>query len=304
MALGYNGSNLQGATTEGSPGLTPYLRDFSHATKIFGSGSYDLAPKLKFLFHTFFDINQSAYTKNVNTGDNFGVLVKSVKLPAFTIKTIELNQYNRKRIVQTKINYDTVSITFHDDSLNTITKLWNAYYNYYYSDPSNLSGVFKGAVGSDVEPTAYEYGAINQNYNNRNIYDQNISGDVNWGYNVGPNKNKIPFFRNITIFGFSRHNFTAYTIINPIITKFDHDTYAYSESAGTMETRMDLSYESVVYNEGSMDGRTPDNIVKGFGSVDSYDKKISPITPENTNAYVPDGGTYRDADSGFVKPLS
>ena len=45
-----------------------------------------------------------------------------------------MNQYNRKRIVQTKIKYDPVEINFHDDNRNLITSLWYDYYTYYYND--------------------------------------------------------------------------------------------------------------------------------------------------------------------------
>ena len=298
---GYYGSQYQRPADFGSP----YLRDFAHAAKIFRPGSYDLTPKFKFLFHTFFDINPLAYDKNIGTGDNFGLLVKTVKLPSFNIKTHELNQYNRKRIVQTKINYDPINITFHDDGINTITKLWDAYYSYYYKDSTNLR-VFKGDTGSDVESSEPGGGASNQNYNVRNIYDGNLTGNNNWGY-IGETYEgtqvKLPFFRNITVFGFNRHNFTAYTLINPMITKFDHDTYSYADGAGTMECKMDISYETVVYNEGGMDGQSPGNIVKGFGIPNAYDKELSTITPAGANRPVPGPGEYLDPEGGFIRSL-
>ena len=301
--MAYYGDNLQREAGLGSA----TLRDFTHAAKIFRPGSYDLAPKFKFLFHTFFDINPVAYDKNVNTGDNFGVLVKTVKLPSFSIKTHEMNQYNRKRIVQTKISYDPVNITFHDDNVNTITKLWDAYYTYYYKDATNLNGLFSDR-GSDIGSTDPGNGALRQNYNVRNIYDGDLTGENNWGY-IGETfrpgiVTKAPFFRNITVFGFNRHNFTAYTLINPIITKLDHDTYSYNEGGGTMEIKMDINYETVVYNEGAMDGQDPDNIVAGFGLDAFYDKTPSPITPNGSQSAIAGPSGYSDSDGGYVKPLN
>lgn len=301
--MAYYGDNLQREAGLGSA----TLRDFTHAAKVFRPGSYDLVPKFKFLFHTFFDINPVAYNRNVNTDDNFGVLVKSVKLPSFSIKTHEMNQYNRKRIVQTKITYDPVNITFHDDNVNTITKLWDAYYTYYYKDATNLNGLF-----SDRES---DLGAVNpsnlrlrQNYNNRNIYDGDLTGDNNWGY-IGESfrpgiVTKAPFFRNITVFGFNRHNFTAYTLINPMITKLDHDQYSYSDQNGTMEIRMDLSYETVVYNEGTMDGADPSNIVAGFGLPAFYDNEPSPITPQGAQSAAAGPSGYTDSSGGFIGPMN
>lgn len=302
--MGYFGNNVQRSALLGGSSL----RDFTHASKIFRPGSYDLAPKFKFLFHTFFDINPIAYNKNVNTGDNFGVLVKTVKLPSFTINTHTLNQYNRKRIVQTRINYDNVNITFHDDNSNMITKLWDAYYTYYYKDGSNLNNVvFRGANGSNPASNQPGTGATNTDYNRRNIYDESLVGNNAWGFigeSTAPGSlNKVPFFRNITVFGFNRHKFTSYSLINPMITKFDHDTHSYSDGAGIMECRMDFAYETVVYNEGAMDGRTPDNVVQGFGLSQFYDTNSSPITPPNTRGLVPGPANYVDAAGGFVNSL-
>ena len=302
--MSYWGQDLQRSRAQFGSTI---LRDFTHASKIFRPAGYALAPKFKFLFHTFFDINPAVYARNINTGDNFGVLVKSIKLPSFNIKTHDLNQYNRKRIVQTKINYDPINITFHDDSLNVVTKMWDAYYSYYYKDSTNLR-VFKGTTGADVESSEPGGGAANQNYNVRNIYDSDLTGNNNWGY-IGESfadssqQVKQPFFRNITVFGFNTHNFTAYTLINPMITKFDHDTYAYADGAGTMELKMDIAYETVVYNEGGMDGRTPDNIVQGFGLDAFYDRELSPITPEGNNIFVSGPGGYLDPEGGFIKSL-
>jgi hypothetical protein len=298
----YYGENLQRAAGLGSL----YLRDFTHASNIFTPGGFDLAPKFKFLFHTYFDINPIAYERNIGTGDNFGVLVKSVKLPSFSIKTHEMNQYNRKRIVQTKISYENVNITFHDDSVNTVTKLWDAYYTYYYKDATNLNGLFNPTpnVGED-EPANLN---LRQNYNVRNIYDGDLTGENNWGY-IGESfrnnlQTKTPFFKNITVFGFNRHNFTAYTLINPMITKLDHDSFNYSDGAGTMEIKMDIAYETVVYNEGTMDGRTPSNVVAGFALDGFYDKTLSPITPTNANGAAAGNDGYRDADGGWIQTLN
>ncbi len=298
----YFGQNIQRAPFKGSP----TLRDFQHASKTFRSNGYALAPKMKFLYHTYFEVNPRAYNQNLSTGDNFGLLVKSVKLPSYQISTHELNQYNRKRIVQTKIKYNNVNITFHDDSDNTITSLWEAYYTYYYKDGTNFN-IFKGDAGTATNgitrPTTT---TLDPNFDQRNLYSNGfeMTGKNNWGY-VGeiPGQSiirKDGFFKTITIFGFNRHLFTAYTLINPMISSFTHDTYAYSEGGGTMEMQMEIQYETVVYNEGAMDGREPSNIVTGFGLQSSYDRTPSPITPPNNQGLVPGNGSYVSADGGYV----
>jgi hypothetical protein len=284
-----------------------YLRDYTHASKTFRTNSYQNAPKYKFIFHTYFSINPEAWPDSVDK--NIGILVKDVKLPSYNFNTTQLNQYNRKRIVQTKIRYEPVNITFHDDNDNLINRMWFAYYTYYYADATKPT-VFLGKRGA-VPPNdgnANSPQATNADYNITNIYEDIISGDDNWGY-IGETAtpkfgHKVPFFKNITIFGFNQHSFTAYTLINPIITNFGHDTYSYADGAGVMQNQMTVDYETVVYNEGAIDGKAPGDIVTGFGDEATYDRRESPIAKPGSNATILGQGGLVDAAGGFVEALS
>lgn len=294
MSLQTSGQLAQGGANRKNIFGSPYLRDYTHASKTFKAADYANAPKLKFLFHTYFDINQEAYSEGLGTGVNFGVLVREVKLPAFTFNTEQLNQYNRKRIVQTKIKYEPVNITFHDDNSNKIAKLWNAYYTYYYRDGAKPKVVFAGNQGGQPISTPGAGGVVVQptlaDYNNRNQYAPSITGNDDWGY-VGESRAnqygvKIPFFKNITIFGMNQHKFIAYTLINPMITQFAHDTYNYDEGNGVMKNVMTVDYETVVYNSGDINGEKPGDIVAGFGDIASYDKTLSPNGNKGSNQTV------------------
>lgn len=288
-----------------------YLRDYTHASKTFRTNSYQYAPKYKFLFHVYFEINTEAYGQNVGTGSNFGLAVKSVKLPSFTMNTHEMNQYNRKRLVQSKIKYDDIQINFHDDNGNMINNLWYAYYTYYYADANKPQVMFAGSrgAGRSGSTSGNSGGPTQANYNNRNTYNPSISGDDNWGYigetsvPNGPDPKKVPFFKNITVFGFNQHNFTAYTLINPIISRFGHDTYNYSEGQGIMENQMTIQYETVVYNQGAIDGRSPGDIVTGFGSDATYDRTLSPIARPGSNASILGQGGLVDGFGGTLSAL-
>jgi len=281
-----------------------YLRDYQHASKIFRTNSYQNAPKFKFLFHVYFDINPVAFQAfnggrkgtNVDYTTNFGLLVKDIKLPSFKFETTQLNQYNRKRIIQTKIKYDPIEVSFHDDNGDTINSMWQAYYQYYYND-SSKPGILMGGQ---------QAGVGNASYNNRNIYDYETPQDQDWGYNsVSPDGNEVkqPFFKNITIFGFNQHKYTAYTLVNPVITNFQHDKYAYSEANGTMQNTMTVDYETVVYNYGSIDGRAPGNIVTGFGDSATYDRFLSPISTPGANGTILGQGGLIAAAGGTLDAL-
>ena len=260
----------------------------------------------------YFDINAEATNVTNASLTNYGLLVKTVKLPSFNMQVDTMNQYNRKRLIQTKIKYDPVDITFHDDTGGAtgsptaggmIRSLWKAYYNYYYADGRNPTVVFDRVRGNRPNPQPGGEGgtlgaATAATYNQRNQYADSITGNANWGYigdvgdsnsQTGTTGRKVPFFKNITVFGFSQHKFTAYTLINPIITSFSHDTYDYSNGNGVMENKMSLEYETVVYNEGDIDGNDPARLIPGFGIETNYDRKLSPIARLGSNSLV-DGG--------------
>jgi hypothetical protein len=229
-------------------------------------------------------------------------------LPSFNIATEQHNQYNRKRITQSKIKYDPVDITFHDDSGDEISSLWYNYYTYYYLDGLNPQVVFNGARGAGQNTTNVGGGvrASNADYTQQTQYTPSTSGFMNWGYTgqgvplPGNLNKKTPFFNNITVFGINRHNWIAYTMINPVITKFDHDTYDYEQGNGVMSNKMTIDYETVVYNRGNLDGKDPGNIIKGFGDQAVYDRRTSPIMTPGANQKILAQGGLIDAVGGAV----
>ena len=295
-----------------------YLRDYQHASKTFVTNAYGYAPKYQFLFHVYFDLNESLIGQlaDMPTDRNYGLAVKNVQLPKYTFDLHTMNQYNRKRIVQTKIKYDPVNIVFHDDNSNLITKLWHNYYTYYYKDAlqpdpmivqSKTSSVLKGL--SNTTST--------QDINQRNMYEPDISSNDDWGYirepaltNAGYQVSKLggvvktPFFRSINIYGFNQHNFILYRLINPIIESFAHDTYDYSQGNGVMEHQMTVQYETVKYYTGAIDGKKPSEIITQFGDSSHYDTTTSPIATPGSNSTILGQGGLLDAAGGFQDALS
>jgi len=300
--------NLLKGTAQGFFG-NDYVRDYTHAAKTFRANSYQYAPKFKFLFHVYFEINPAVYAKGVSQGANFGLAVKTIDLPKYSINTATLNQYNRKRLVQTKIQYQPINIVFHDDNGNLINDMWYNYYTYYFQDANKptLNSAGRASQGTNTGSA---------DYNSRNLYKPDITGDEDWGFigetsqqsgttsQSGQGISKIPFFKNIQIFGMNQHNFIQYTLINPVITSFNHDTYDYAQGNGTMANTMTIDYETVKYAEGKLDGRAPSNIVSGFGLDANYDRTQSPIQRPGANGTILGQGGLVDAAGGILNDLS
>ena len=285
-----------------------YLRDYQHASKIFRENGYANSPKYKWLFHVYFDINKEEVAganvaKIFPSTTNYGLLVKTIDLPKYTISLTEMNQYNRKRLVQTKIAYDPIRIVFHDDNASQIRQLWFNYFSYYYNDPNQPSSLYSGNRSLSPDDSA----AI---LNDKNVYNPDITLEQNWGY-IGehsrgslPRAYKIPFFKSIKIFGFNQHNFAMYQLINPMIESFTHDNYSYYETRSTMENQMSIRYESVKYYDGALNGQKPSEIVDGFAQPNQYDTTLSPINRPGTNKTILGQGGLFDAGAGIMNDIS
>ena len=89
------------------------LRDARHASRMFASDQFRLAPKFDFQFHVAFNINPAAL-KTIDLAqrhrNEINMLVKKIGLPKFTMATEQVNQYNRKKQIQTQHKFEDVKI--------------------------------------------------------------------------------------------------------------------------------------------------------------------------------------------------
>lgn len=239
-----------------------HLRCRQHAARTFVDDQFRLLPKNKFLFHVAFNVNWKVLT-NVNAKlletlkYEINLLVKNSTLPSYTVSSETLNQYNRKKVVQYQHKFGDIDITFHDDNMGLINQLWQAYYKYYYQDPtvSGKSGTYNKTAtrSSSFITTPYGY-----------------KGPV------------APFFNYITVYQMARHEYVSYKLVNPVITSWTGGGVGY-HLGESHSIDMKLAYESVLYNTGYVD----DGQMEGFGAV-HYDWMPSPLSskfPPNTGSY-------------------
>ena len=289
------------------------LRDYTHASKTFTTNSYELKPRFKFLFHVSFTLNvqEIPALRGILGNDEISqlsLLVKTIDLPKYTVAVDTLNQYNRKRLVQTKVDYDPVNITFHDDGGDNVRNMWYNYFAYYYKDPTQKYLNPQNTNGSIGQAANYQAGF---GYNNRDIYANERVGNVNdWGY-VGETYNdgtsstsgKPPFFRDIRIYGMDQHKYAEYVLVNPVITNWSHDQYNYSEGAGVMQNTMTIKYETVKYYSGALGKSKPDTNVQGFADPAHYDVVKSPLARPGSTASVFGQGGLLDTGVGILEDL-
>ena len=286
----------------------PVLKDYQHAEDVFLPNYYANAPKQKFTFSVYFNVNTAIpglATLFGSTGPgSLSLLVKNIQLPSFSVKLDEMNQYNRKRYVQTKIEYNPVQVTFHDDNDGLIRQMWYAYYSYYYGDPSyQYNNVPTGApstTSGGFNYIASDIYAQTRSANDFGYVDEGVT-PYSGGTVADGQSTKPQFFNDITIYGFSQHNFEAYTLINPVIESFAHDTYDYAEGAAPMQNTMTVRYELVKYYTGAMNGANPN--VPGFAQNGMYDFQPSSITRPGANQTILGQGGLLDAGAGVISDL-
>ena len=237
------------------------LADFAHASRLYVDDSFRLAPKQKFLYHVVFNINPQAKVTDPplsNHQRELNMLVKSVDLPQYTVDMVTAQQYNVKRKIQTKISYDPINITFHDDNYGVTTALWETYYRYYYNDGNYGSKDTQGNQSTNTNRSYSKSGGLTNNKNTQNRFG--LDNDAN-----------IPFFTSIQIYQMARKTYTCYTLVNPIVQRWQHDTMNNQESA-PVQNQMTVEYEAVFYSRGRVQAN---GAPAGFGQ-EHYDKTPSP----------------------------
>ena len=252
------------------------LADFAHGSRLYVDESFRLAPKQKFLYHVVFHLNPDALTSVPpisNHKNELNMLVKNVDLPKYTVDTLVAQQYNKKRKIQTKIQYDPIQVVFHDDNYGVTTALWESYYRYYFADGRYSSA---DTVGNP------NHTAIKQ-YFHSNAFQGSDLNKFRFGKDSDVDK---PFFTSIQIYQMARKTYTCFTLVNPVISQWQHDTLNNQES-GPVANSMTLEYEAVLYSR----GRVQNNAPQGFGA-EHYDKTPSPnsLAGGGTTSLLGDGG--------------
>lgn len=258
----------------------PALRDYRHAARIFTDDNFRLSPKYGFLFYVEFDFNPLITNVSNTAAQELGMIVKSCTLPKFTIDTKTHNAYNRKNIVQNKIQYDPVSISFHDDQSDNVRNFWYDYYSFFFRDPDYADATYNSP----------------HKYSSRPSFDWGYSPRPTVGYNNSNSAQPYQYIQSIRIYSLYQKNFSEYQLINPIITSFKHGDHANGDGSALMGHDMTVQFETVKY----LTGYTTSNTVGGYVDL-HYDSTPSPIAPADGVDLVDNGqGGYSRASDTIV----
>lgn len=198
-----------------------YLRDSRHAAHTFGQQSIrsnKTVPRFGFQYFVTINLNVAGtqILEKYQLSDEFQSLfplIKSVELPAVRIDTGLMNEYNRKRISQTKVNFEPIKMVFHDVVDGRTMKLWQMYYEFYFND---------GNADQSDEDSAF-------------------------GYNIGAVKNDRYLFKDIEIVQVHNGRFNKVTLVNPRVSSFTPSGVAYDDNT-TTDFTLTFEYEYLRYD--------------------------------------------------------
>jgi len=265
-------------------GIDVHLRDARHAHQLFGEYSHAFAPKTKFLYHVVFQphpaIGDATLKNTIKFQKEIGVLAKSLDLPSFRASVENKQQYNRKKNIQTRIDYQDINITLHDDNIGATRSMLEEYYKWNYADGRQDN--------------------IHAAYNPRDKFYENVPS---YGLTTqGPVTMQVPFFEYIKIYQLAKQSWASYTLVNPLLSAWQHGDLAYGDGAGLMENAITVAYESVLYNSGDigLDGEPKtftsqetlyDNVPSPLGYAPGSISKSNFLTPKllDQNSNVPKG---------------
>lgn len=283
-----------------------YEKNPRHATYNFNQDARSLyrnQPRFPFEYYINLNLNNVGSAKTYisqyfNTADLAQImpLVKSIEMPSMKIDTAPLNQYNRKRLSQSKISYEPVRVVFHDVADGKTLKFWDMYYRYYFADgneagkndprlaqqkpknmsveqliknivpsinpdiknlPSSIKNIFTGKSSKlSTSPT---------NTNGDKSAIQNIVTDTldnhNFGFNLPVIQNIRNLIQSIDIYQVHGGRFNQVTLVNPRISAFTHDVLNYAVGDKTLELTFTIEYEYAYYTIQNMKlgGTEPNN---------------------------------------------
>jgi len=161
-------------------------------------------------------------------------LVRTADMPQVEFQTQTMNEYNKKKIINTGVQYQPVTIRVVDTASNAWLQIIMKYFAYHYMNPRNkanqgdrdVNNVNIGEGGLDFIGSQFGAGGP---------FDSN-----KYGYNPNLNPN---FFERIDYVLYHAQKGVQYSLINPVMTGFTHTPIDYASNE-LMEFTMTFQYEA------------------------------------------------------------
>jgi len=243
---------------------------------------WDGTPRPGFLYYVRFvrtitsrsDGPHSQQASGNDWSKGIGVIAQEIERPQMSFDTQTLNQYNRKRIIQKKVEYEPINFTFYDTVDNKTYHMFEDYFRFYYGDPKNDA----------VLDWSWDITSATMN-----------QGNSGWGF-TPPTVPNTYFFSQIEFYLLYGGNYSRFDILNPKVKSFKPSNLSYEDCADTPTINIGLEYEGIVYKGNNLKiSDTPGLLQEmGLGQSNFYEPRTNSATPEATalaQAFAKNAGT-------------
>ena len=214
--------------------------------------------------------------------------IKQIDGPKINFQYDTLNQYNRKRNVYRRVDYDPVSVRFHDTMDNTAVKFFRYLYELNLKDGRNRHK---------------DYGGVSRH--NKGLYQTNpLSSEDdftlqhNFGLESSISNNTYPI-KSLDLFLIHGRKYNLIRFVHPKIISMDHDALTY-EASTPIELGMQFAYETVVYETLNYDMASPRDVTIDFDQLLGNSLQM-PETPNTISADVEGSDGTAEPDIDWTK---
>lgn len=193
----------------------------SLAQEIYGRNEYgpmSLVPRSRFNYTVRMEINPPANDFGLSSSIIQFDRTQAAQLPGFNSTSQVLNQYNQRRVVNTKLEYDPCMIVFYDTSDNAFDRIIRTFFKNYF----NENGIeFDQNITAPNQVTSDEF-------------------ESSMGYKLTSESQRY-FFKSIDIIQFGnrvegRLHARETKLVNPSLAQLQHDNLSYSDSQPVIYT--------------------------------------------------------------------
>lgn len=222
-----------------NPEPSVFARSNKTAPRVFGllNSKFNRVPRYRFLFWVNFVRNDLSVNKTYsNWQDGVSLLVEGINRPSMNFNLNTLNQYNKKRLVQSGVSYSPVTVRLYDTVDQKVFSMFHDYFQYYYGD--GLAN--QNSWNYDIITPEY-FPVNNEKDFGFNPPSVNIATD-----NIFSSSNNY-FFERLEIYEFNHKKFNKYSLIHPKISSFTYDDNTYRDMGTPQMITLTFSYEGVVW---------------------------------------------------------
>lgn len=232
----------------------------SLAYEIYGQSStpskeiQPLIPRFRFQFTVSIFFGDGNVITTWNEENRSATLrVAGCTLPTHSAKMSTLNQYNKKRVIQTGVEYNPITITAYDTRNSELDGFLLAYHRHYYNgvmegmDTKYINDVwYNTGGGSDASMGSFAQDIRSMSY---------ADGSSQTGYKAPQDRH---FIKRIEITRISsEEDIMTHTIFNPFIQNIAVDPLSYDDN-NTMQYTLTFMYEgySITQTEANIQGES------------------------------------------------